>query len=595
MATDDARAVFRALVESAEKKFARVRDAPAYAARGGGAAAAVSEHDFHKVFKAYMRLWKFQQENRAKLVESGLQRWEIGEIASRIGQIYFGQYMRTSEARFLLESYVFYEAILYRGYFQGSKAPMKDVNMRFKELRFYARFLLVSLLLNRREMARLLVDNFKALVEDSKANFRETNFKEWKLVVQEIIHFIKVQSPPANGRPLRYCVKFDTHPDSSSCLARFHANKKLKLHDAVLTGYRRNEVKFAELTLDTYRMLQCLEWEPSGSFYQKRPVEANDNLRLKDFSGSSGLIDMNLAVELTDPTLPPNPRKAILYRPTVTHLLAVIATICEGLPPEKILLIYLSSTGGCSALPKVETTGGPKRSSKVKVVPQASREHMPDVHKCQKGYLSGYYENYLSLGPRADGGWNNLCPGDLIPFTRKPLFLVIDSDTSNAFKAERGEAVALLLSPSMPSFKNSSEVKQDGSQFTLFLTAPVLAFCQLVGLPSFDGDTIAYEEAEDIVSKFFSKWEVILSTTLKIDIVWAQVFSDPFLRRLILRFIFCRAVLSLFHTPEDRGQYTPVCLPELPSMVSPYADVVQSSVLQVADHFRVTGCFNNNL
>lgn len=32
-------------------------------------------------------------------------------------------------------------------------------------------------------------------------------------------------------------------------------------------------------------------------------------------------------------------------------------------------------------------------------------------------------------------GLNNLYPGDLIPFTRKPLFLIIDSDNSHAFKA----------------------------------------------------------------------------------------------------------------------------------------------------------------
>lgn len=155
---------FRALVESADQKFARVRDVPTY---GRG-----PNHYFQKVFKAYTRLWQYQQENRSKLVEAGLQRWEIGEIASRIGQLYFGQYMRTSEARFLLESYIFYEAILNRGYFQGSKGSMKDLGVRFKELRFYARFLLVSLLLNRSEMVRVLVERFRALVDDCKVTFR---------------------------------------------------------------------------------------------------------------------------------------------------------------------------------------------------------------------------------------------------------------------------------------------------------------------------------------------------------------------------------------------------------------------------------------
>lgn len=83
------------------------------------------------------------------------------------------------------------------------------------------------------------------------------------------------------------------------------------------------QVKFAELTLDTFRMMQCLEWEPSGSFYQKKPVESNGNGTSIDHSGASGLIDINLAADMTDPTLPPNPRKAILYRPSVTHLIAV--------------------------------------------------------------------------------------------------------------------------------------------------------------------------------------------------------------------------------------------------------------------------------
>lgn len=32
-------------------------------------------------------------------------------------------------------------------------------------------------------------------------------------------------------------------------------------------------------------------------------------------------------------------------------------------------------------------------------------------------------------------GSNNLYPGDIIPFTRRPLFLIIDSDNSHAFKA----------------------------------------------------------------------------------------------------------------------------------------------------------------
>ncbi|KAH0716101.1 hypothetical protein KY284_009006 [Solanum tuberosum] len=583
MADDVVPKTFRSLVESAEKKYARVRDLPAYGRWG------TSNHYFHKVFKAYMRLWKYQQENRVRLLECGLQRWEIGEIASRIGQLYFSQYMRTSEARFLLESCIFYEAILNRKYFEGSG---KDRMVRFKELRFYARFLMVSLILNRTEMVNLLVEQFKAIVDDSKAAFPGTNFKEWRLVVQEIVRFARVHSPSPDARPLRYCALFDSHPSSRPYVARFHAKKVLKFRDALLTSYHKNEAKFAELTLDTYRMLQCLEWEPSGSFYQRSPVEPRVNGAVIDQSITSGLIDINLAAEMMDPALPPNPKKAVLYRPNVPLLISVVATMCEELPPESVVLIYISASGNTiqSTTSHTESSSSSRKSWKNSVLSRTSYEQKSALHENYtntNGDTGQYFENCLCLGPSRSGGSNNLYPGDLIPFTRRPLFLIIDSDNSDAFKvlhgAERGEKSALFLSPLRPSFKNpGTDVTQTGSQFTLFLAAPLQAFCQLVGLVSSDKDLDCSDEADGIISTAFAEWEVILCTLTNLDLVWAQVLSDPFLRRLILRFIFCRAVLGLFCLHERGDEYLPVCLPKLPDTFSPESETVQPSIKRLA-------------
>ncbi|KAK9165761.1 hypothetical protein Scep_000952 [Stephania cephalantha] len=418
---------FRALVESADRKFVRVRDAPLHGR--------LPYHYFHSVFKAYTRLWKFQQENRAKLVEAGMQRWEIGEIASRIGQLYYAQYARTSEARFLLEAYVFYEAILNRGYFQGSSKGLgKDLSLRYKELRFFARFLVVSLLLNRMEMVKVLVERFRTLVDDSKATFRETNFKEWKQVVQEILRFLKSDTTVVHTRPLRYCLKYDSHQASAPYVARFHAKRVLKLHDVVLTSYHRNEVRFTELTLDTFRMLQCLEWEPSGSFFQVHPIESSNNGVLHDQTEASGLIDINLAMDMTDPTLPPNPKKAILYRPNITQLISVLGTICEELPSDSIFLLYISAPGkvGRHCNSQLDISGVPRNSENVKV----AHQNCHPFNESNKRDSSDGVEDYVCLGPRGGGGGlNNLYPSDLIPFTRRPLFLIMDSDNSHAFKA----------------------------------------------------------------------------------------------------------------------------------------------------------------
>ncbi|KFK30563.1 hypothetical protein AALP_AA7G278000 [Arabis alpina] len=595
MAEKDIPTNFRALVENADRKFARVRDLPSFTRS--------QSHYFHKVFKAYMKLWNYQQSHRSKLVESGLNRWEIGEIASRIGQLYFSQYIRTSEAKFLLEAYVFYEAILRRRYFE----QVKDLNARFKELRFYARFLLVCLIVDRKDMVFHLSDKLKVLVDDSKSNFKETNFKEWKLVVQEITRFMSCDTNLTYVRPLRYCGMLDSYPASQTYLARFHAKKLFKFRDAILASYHRNEVKYAEVTLDTYRMMQCLEWEPSGSNYQKRSVETKENGFVVDHTLTSGLIDMNLAADMADPMLPPNPRKAILYRPTVSHLLAVLAMICDELSPECVMLIYLSASGGPARenVAQPENVVGSSRTSKSKLLGRGSQEqksYKSEPYSNGQKSSSDYYDEYLWLGPRGGSGSNNLYPGDLIPFTRKPLFLIIDSDTSRAFKvlngAELGEPVALLLSPLKSSLENPSTDEDtaalNGSQFTFFLTAPLQAFCQMLGLTNSDPDPEVYDEAENILSASFSEWETILLTSKVLNLVWAQVLPDPFLRRLILRFIFCRSVLTSLSREEDHDPYLPQCHPNLPDSVSPISKPVQSSVQRLADHLGVAKSFHFN-
>lgn len=87
------------------------------------------------------------------------------------------------------------------------------------------------------------------------------------------------------------------------------------------------QVKFAELTLDTFRMLQNLEWEPSGSFYQANLAPSTGLGSGAGQNGASGPSRVNQ--DITDPTLPPNPRKAILFRPSVTHFMAVSIHIQE--------------------------------------------------------------------------------------------------------------------------------------------------------------------------------------------------------------------------------------------------------------------------
>lgn len=73
--------------------------------------------------------------------------------------------------------------------------------------------------------------------------------------------------------------------------------------------------------------------------------------------------------------------------------------------------------------------------------------------------------------------------------------------------AERGEMAALFLSPLRPVFKDPTGVNvHNGSQFTFFLTAPISAFCQMIGLIPDETDTVSVYELSLNFLKFNFGW-----------------------------------------------------------------------------------------
>lgn len=583
---------YRALVDKAYNKFSRLREFPPYGRNKW-------EYYFHKAFQIYSKLWRFQQENRQKLVDSGLKRWEIGEIASRIGQLYHSYYLRTSDATFLCESYIFYEAILSREYFKDTS---KDSSLANKQLRYYARFIVICLLLNRRDVVHLLVKQLRVLVEDFSASFESSDGKEWKIVHQEISRFMKADAPCDNTRPLRYSLLLDPRPSSLPSPAKLDGQEPLKLQDAVLASYYHSEVRFSELTLDTFRMLQAIEWEPSGSFYRAKSWDSSNVPAANGgFPGSFRLDD------ITDPSLPPNPHKYILYRPTVPQLLIVLATSVEELSSNCILLLYLSAAGKTGkALPSFGVSNfssNVSHDTPAEGLPSEVVTDRTDVaghREIQvKGGTGAGWGDGLWLGSRKNATLNYLYPSDILPFTRKPLFIVIDSDNSSAFERisgeERGEPAILLLSPTcQPSDDKGPSAASlgSGSLFTFFLTAPLLAFLRLAGVFVGQLSQATYEELEKLLADLFTKWGEMLAASTTLSPVWARVLSDPFLRQLALRFLFSRACYALHSSGVDRPESLPRCFPTLPEEFLPLASNVQAGLLKlsqnvgVADQFR---------
>jgi hypothetical protein len=326
-----------------------------------------------------------------------MERWEVGDIASKVGQLYYNYYLRTSEARFLHESYVFYEAIRTRAYFA---AAATDPNLAIKQLRYFARFIIVCLLLNRRDEVQQLLQEFQALVTAYGMKFRPPDAGEWRAVVAEVSAFLAADvalpaarglgsaaaaAQAAGGTSVPFKLSLRAAPGAAEVKAG--GAHRMLLHDAVLVSYYPRQVKIAELPLDTFRMLQALEWEDAYTNPATAMQAASSNPVAaamarsgaggggataggaktgggagKTDGGGGGNNALTAGGAAFTGGLPlENPSKHLVYRPTSMQLLAILTTSVEVMPRDAVLLLYLSAqqqAGGLGGSTGVAGSGG---------------------------------------------------------------------------------------------------------------------------------------------------------------------------------------------------------------------------------------------
>lgn len=132
-------------------------------------------------------------------------------LIAKISFIYFS--LRTSETNYLNEAYSFYAAIRGRAYY--SRACKEDrPDLMVKKLRYYARFIVVCLLLKKMKLVRELVIELERqiqeytqtyahppsfLTRDANAlnypsSYEPEDALEWALVLDEIKGFIKADA-----------------------------------------------------------------------------------------------------------------------------------------------------------------------------------------------------------------------------------------------------------------------------------------------------------------------------------------------------------------------------------------------------------------
>ncbi|XP_024876491.1 protein SCAI isoform X1 [Temnothorax curvispinosus] len=513
------------LLEKSKQLFNGLRDLPQYGHKQW-------QGYFGRTFDVYTKLWKFQQQHRTILdTKYNLKRWQIGEIASKIGQLYYHYYLRTSETSYLHEAYSFYAAIRGRAYY--SRAAKEDrSDLMVKKLRYYARFIVVCLLLNRMKLVRELVQELDAQIADYTSTYEPDDQLEWNLVLDEIKAFVKAESAVgvlhSDSNPIVLTHRLG--PQTCPPVER-SPPMCLSLQEILIVGNCADQVKFSELSMDMFRMLQTLEREPR-----------DDPNHLHDASPAGRMPFRPGPYPGPENGAPrrDNPHKYLLYKPTYSQVQVFLASGFKELPANGALLLYLSADGCFSTVKHPEEMG----------------YDLGGVSTCSK--------RDPEHGKRPAGGKEPHClyPGDLYPFTRKPLFVVVDSDNSFVFQQIPryfGQPLMVLMSPQdvPPTLR---DLRHGGSLFTLFLHAPLAAFCLICNIGSLPVQH--WERCQRYIERFLNEASQLV-TRSRCETSVLQFFGDDFLRLLLVRYVFCDVVLNLHRSFRGRQQ-RPRCYPPLP-------------------------------
>ncbi|XP_066917584.1 protein SCAI-like isoform X2 [Clytia hemisphaerica] len=519
---------FNRLVSRSNELFIGLRDLPRFGVKQW-------QSQFVKTFDVYTKLWKFQQDKRFILEEHvGLKRHQIGEIASKVGQLYYHYYLHTSDVKYLFESLQFYSAINNRGYFSQQTGQEFDPHIAVKNLRYLARFLVVSFLVRDYFLINEVIVKLQDQAHDLlvlQTQDEERSTEDWSAVVKEARSFLACEnffSVLANAKPLKTLQFRIKKEDAWEC----SKDQNLLLQAAIVIGGCERQAKFSELTIDMYRMLLLLEYDIAT---QKASTESGVAMK--------------------------NPSKFLLYKPSFQQLYAYFAAVFRDLQENRVMMLYISGDA----------------------IENKTLSSLGEVYSCGVATQGAAMPAPFKSKPKQNSFL--LYPEDLIPFTRKPLFLIVDSSNSQLFATVPhmfGQPLMILMAP--PDIPEHN--RKRGSLFTLFLMEPLLALCQLCQLTQTTED--GWKHCKALMKKIhtqaidgLARQSTISGTCL------VRFLGDSILRNIIGNFVITWFVLRMLKVID----HLPTCIPTLPT------EIVESKVslryiLDIAETLNVRSLFH---
>ncbi|KAL4717846.1 hypothetical protein ACJJTC_000995 [Scirpophaga incertulas] len=554
-------------LDTSRQHFIAIRELPEYAVKDW------SSH-FRRVFEIYTQVWKYQQQHRELLIAKyGLKRWQIGEIASKIGQLYYFYYKRTSNIDFLNDAFAFYSIIRERNYY--TKAIREDkCELMIKKLRYYHRFIVVCLLQRRMNLVKDLIMELDHQILEYGNAYNHEDQVDWLNTSENVKAFL-------DADPVVYVTHVNNYPVTLSYritpaiippITRT-PQMNLSLQEIVLVGSSPIQLKVDELSMDIYKMIQILEKQPTRNFYYTPALDDSPPTERRYFMAAQNIDRLQY-----DRSKAVNPHRYVLFTPSVGQLLTHIASAFTDVAPNGTMLLYISADG---------------------YYPQPSKyvESEEDVSDEAGGLLlAASVKNVVRDRPDRDAPTcsemsNNkqfICAKDLVPFTRKPMLVILDSDNSYSFHNISRcyeQPLVVLMSPiEIPA--DFHERKRKGNLFTLFLHSPLTAICYICERT--DVPLEIWERAQSILERYMAEATSIFVRS-RVDPSFIGFMGDEFMRLLIVRFVLCETVLRQ-HRAFSRRPYRTKCSPPLPDELYNDSNLRQilmelASLLQVRNFF----------
>ena len=230
-------------------------------------------------------------------------------------------------------------------------------------------------------MVTTLVNELNQEVDLYLKTFNPSDTQEWQFVLQEIRQFLNADNVITIENKDLPSRRLNSGPEQLS--------SRIKLQEVLLVGNCSNQVKFSELTLDMFRMMQAVEWEPSTPDLSSEGRKKGKR----------------------------NPHKYLLYRPTMSQVLVFLANSFKELSDNNVMLLYISADGVSEP-----TVGNPEEPN------IAESQNL-----CTKGGIALNSRRPLEKQEHSGVTPGCLYPEDLLTYTRKHLFMIIDSENSSAF------------------------------------------------------------------------------------------------------------------------------------------------------------------